>query len=887
MTDAMLKTVTKSALIMSLPFIFQACGNGPATESNPFVEDNGLGGSTYTGPPPESQAIKDFQDTVWAGLRSSSRCGSCHGTGTDLPFVDESDVNEAYTHAIGYINLDNPGGSGLVSQVEGSNDPSDGHFCWSSLDVVCADTVELLITRMSGETDNTESKQIDLSSPTIRNPGESKNFPDSATEGSPSFATTIYPLLRDNCGNCHYEQGVSQQQAPFFSNPNDTQSSYEAAKPKINIDVPNQSRLVLRLNEGHNCWTDCVSDANEMRLEIEAFAGGITAQPVNSALVTSKALTLADGIIASGGSRHEADAIALYEFKEGSGDTVSDTSGIEPAMDLRISNPASVSWLSNYGLDFTGGRAQASTTNSDKIYQYVQTTGEYSIEAWVIPANVTQEDATIAGYGPGGESINFALSQTLYNYNFFNRTVNDSMAGDYLSTEDAGELAQSAQQHVVVTYSVVEGRKVYLNGELVDVADPITESTQVTNWDSTWAFVLGANQNGGQNWEGKIRLVAVHSAVLTDAQIAQNFEAGVGEKYFLLFSVSEQLDDAGITGCFNSTDSSHQCFVMMEASRYDDYSYLFDSPTFINIDSDWTPPSSFIIEGLRIAVNGREAVAGQEFGHVRVSIDSGNYTAGAGTVLAQRGAVIELEKGPESDEFFVTFEVLAGDTNFYVDALPTAPTPPADAEAVSDIGVRTFDEINAAIAKVTGVSVNNSNVNSVFQQYRRQLPAIESIDAFLSSHQMAIAQLALTSCGERVDADAALPIGNPGRVRFSDFDFSLTADQAFDTPTQRSNAIDPILDALLLTNLNSQPDQTEVADSLGAATSQSLTSGSNNYAYNSLITEMSRCPIPGDPHYNEDFPCNTGTDINTAARTAEIVKALCAAAVGSAAMLIQ
>lgn len=887
MTDSTLKMIAQSALVVSLPFFLLACGNGPATESNPFEEDNGLGGSTYTGPPPDNQAIKDFQDTVWAGLRSDSRCGSCHGAGTDLPFVDESNVNEAYAHAIGYINLNNPGGSGLVSQVEGTDAPSDGHFCWSSLDVVCADTVELLISRMSGDTDNTESNQIDLSSPTIHNPGESKNFPDTATEGSPSFATTVYPLLRDNCGNCHYEQGVSQQQAPFFSNPNDVQSSYEAAKPKINIDVPDQSRLVLRIIEGHNCWSDCTSDADDMRLEIEAFANGITAQPVDSTLVTSKALSLADGIIASGGSRHEADAIALYEFKEGSGDTVSDTSGIEPAMDLRISDSASVSWLSNYGLDFTGGRAQADTGDSDKIYQYIQTTGEYSVEAWVIPANVTQEDATIAGYGPGGDSINFALSQTLYNYNFFNRTVSDPMAGNYLSTEDAGELAQSAQQHVVVTYSVIDGRKVYLNGELVNVTDPVTGSTQVSNWDSTWAFVLGANQNGTQNWEGKIRLLAFHSRVLTDAQVTQNFDAGVGEKYFLLFSVSEQLDDAGITGCFNSADSSHQCFVMMEVSRYDDYSYLFDSPTFINIDSDWTPPSSFIIEGLRIAINGREAVAGQEFGHVRESIDTDNYTAGAGTVLAQRGAVIELEKGPESDEFFVTFEVLAGDTNLYVDALPTAPTPPADAEAVSDIGVRTFDEINAAIAKVTGVSVTNSNVNSVFQQYRQQLPAIENIDAFLSSHQMAIAQLALTSCGVRVDADAALSVGDPNRVRFTDFDFSLAADQAFNTPTQRGYAINPILDELLLTDLNSQPDQTEVADSLGAATSQTLTSGTNSYAYDSLITEMSRCPIPGDPHYNEDFPCNTSTDINTTARTAEIVKALCAAAVGSAAMLIQ
>jgi len=63
-------------------------------------------------------------------------------------------------------------------------------------------------------------------------------------------------------------------------------------------------------------------------------------------------------------------------------------------------------------------------------------------------------------------------------------------------------------------------------------------------------------------------------------------------------------------------------------------------------------------------------------------------------------------------------------------------------------------------------------------------------------------------------------------------------------------------------------------------------------------------PTTGDPHYKEDsanpgnplFPCfldttvvngETFIGINTPERTAEIVKAMCAAAVGSAAMLIQ
>ena len=38
----------------------------------------------------------------------------------------------------------------------------------------------------------------------------------------------------------------------------------------------------------------------------------------------------------------------------------------------------------------SSGKAQATTTASRKLYDLVKATGEYSIEAWVAPANVAQ-----------------------------------------------------------------------------------------------------------------------------------------------------------------------------------------------------------------------------------------------------------------------------------------------------------------------------------------------------------------------------------------------------------------------------------------------------------------------------------------------------------------
>ncbi len=95
--------------------------------------------------------------------------------------------------------------------------------------------------------------------------------------------------------------------------------AYEAAKSKINLDDPALSRLVLRLrNEFHNCWTaSCANDANAMQAQIQQFANSVAPTNVDPALITSRATTLYEGTIASGGNRYEANVIALYEFKTG------------------------------------------------------------------------------------------------------------------------------------------------------------------------------------------------------------------------------------------------------------------------------------------------------------------------------------------------------------------------------------------------------------------------------------------------------------------------------------------------------------------------------------------------------------------------------------------
>ena len=615
----------------------------------------------------------------------------------------------------------------------------------------------------------------------------------------------------------------------------------------MDLDNPANSRFVLRLREeSHNCWdpdntgsTDCVASAERMEAAITEFANPIIPTGVDPALVTSKALTLLEGIVASGGSRHEDNLIALYQFKTGEGSTAFDTSGVNPGMHLQFSGD--IDWVGGWGIDIISGRAQATTANSSKLYELITASGEYTVEAWVVPANVTQEGpARIISYAGSDAERNFTLGQIQYNYDFAQRS------GGSLSTADADEDLQATLQHVVVTYDPVNGRRIFVNGIYTDDVD--TEPAEnLADWANNFAFVLGNEVSGNRQWQGKIRLVAIHDRALTAEQIAQNFSVGVGEKFFLLFSVSEQ------TGIQDS-------YVVFEVSQFDNYSYLFNQPFFISLDPTATP-DNIPVAGMRIGINGKEATTGQAYQNIDTTISSSLYVPGSGQALSDLGTIIALENGPESDEFFLTFEVLGNETNIVLEAEPILPAPPPDLPKTADIGVRNFDEINATMSAVTGVPRHQVNVKNVFLTIWQQLPAVENIEGFLSAHQMAISQLAIEYCSTLVD--------NGGQIQrdvyFQDsasqqsFNFNETASTAFDNASKRDQVILPLLERVVGTGLTTQPDLAGVQSEL-----------------DDLILIL-----------GSTTDCSPQTSCDTTLRTGKIVKATCAAALGSAAMLIQ
>ncbi|MGH8258294.1 MAG: LamG domain-containing protein, partial [Steroidobacteraceae bacterium] len=355
------------------------------------------------------------------------------------------------------------------------------------------------------------------------------------------------------------------------------------------------------VQDHHNCWEDCTQAGVDMLAAIEQMAGQIPLAPIDPSLVVSKAVKLYDGTVASGNGRYTDAQIALYEFKTETGNIAYDTSGVEPELDLTISGNANLlpnTWGLYVG---QGGKAQGTTTASAKLANLIQSTGEFSIEVWATPANVAQLTADLVSYSGGPATSNFTLQQNAFQYEGLVRSsVTDTGGNPPLATSVTNQTAQAALQHVVLTYDPVNGRKLYVNGQFTGDLDTKGGGT-LANWDNTFALVLGDDPSGGtkNQWTGVMDMLAIHNRALTPAQVLQNFNAGVGEKYYLLFDVS-------------NLTSVPQSYIMMTASVNDSYSYLFTNPTFISLDPSQMP-DGIPIAGIRIGVNGAEAQVGQTY----------------------------------------------------------------------------------------------------------------------------------------------------------------------------------------------------------------------------------------------------------------------------------
>ena len=684
-------------------------------------------------------------------------------------------------------------------------------LCAASLSLACGD-----FSGSSSGSSNTGNGFLDLSA---------------SAGGISAFSTTVYPIVREHCASCHEGNGPG---SPHFASA-DVPASYQAmtGQGKVNLGAPGSSRIVVKLvSLAHNCWSDCDTDGATLAAAIQAWAdavdygdGGV---PIDGSLA-SGSQRFADGVVDTVGERYRGNLLALYEFKEGSGTIAHDTSGNTPPLDLTLRD--SVDWLTSWGVTIDAGSLVSTSALSRRIYDRVADpqvgTQQYTIEAWVTPDNIAQGADTVARIVTYSSSLggsNATLGQAEYNYNARTRTISGDSSGSgqpALQTADADRDAQDRLQHVVLTYDQFRGRRIYVDARWTGDVDPIGPS-RFWNWDPNYRLAVGAEPNREGPWQGQVRLLAIYQQALTQSQIRQNYEAGVGERLLLRFDIAQWMG-AGSAVEFIVTD-------------FDGFSYLFCQPTLRAPN-----PNGSRIANLQIAVNGVIAPNGQGF----QTVDT--QATGSKQELSRQCAVIPKgANGPSGDQFTLVFEHLGGFQNVVVyDPVPPAPIP-LDPEARPNNGIRNFSRVNASFAKLSGQS--RSVAQATFDEIAQQLPPGFDVRSFVSSQQVAIAKISLDYCSALVDG--------PGRAAFfPGFDFNASPSTAFATAANRDLIFNPLFDRMVGDGLVMQPTRAEVRGALDAMTDQ-------------LVAP---CATPG--------ACNSQ-------RTTAIVKSACTAVLGSAAVTL-
>lgn len=219
----------------------------------------------------------------------------------------------------------------------------------------------------------------------------------------------------------------------------------------------------------------------------------------------------------------------LYRFEDGSGTTISDNSGVSPALDLTIQN-GNYNWGID-SLDFTGANRADNTTDNNKIFQSITSSGALTVEAWIRPDNNTQGGASrILSLSLDNSDRNFQLMQNGNIYEFRLRTSND---GTNEAETVAGTInASPTLQHVVYTYDGTTAQ-FYINGVAVSTFGATNPTGDFSTWDAAYDFAIGnensfASTNTQRDWQGEFHLAAVYSKALNASEVSQNYNAGAG-----------------------------------------------------------------------------------------------------------------------------------------------------------------------------------------------------------------------------------------------------------------------------------------------------------------------------------------------------------------------
>jgi mono/diheme cytochrome c family protein len=214
---------------------------------------------------------------------------------------------------------------------------------------------------------------------------------------------------------------------------------------------------------------------------------------------------------------------ALYSFDLAENGLIPDRSGAREPLNLRIDKPQNV--------QFRSGRMQITTPitiaadgPATKLIDAIRETGELSIEVWLTPSDLKQSGpARIVSLSIDPSQRNFTLGQDKGRLDVRLRTSSTDNNGQPSTSGPENSLATKLT-HVVFTRASGGEVGLYQDGKRI-VSGKV--AGDFVNWSNDFRLSIANEVTGDRPWLGDLHLVAIYSRALSDADVTQNYSAGV------------------------------------------------------------------------------------------------------------------------------------------------------------------------------------------------------------------------------------------------------------------------------------------------------------------------------------------------------------------------
>ncbi|MEM7474072.1 MAG: DUF1592 domain-containing protein [Planctomycetota bacterium] len=223
-----------------------------------------------------------------------------------------------------------------------------------------------------------------------------------------------------------------------------------------------------------------------------------------------------------GSDRVSKGIVALYDFNGQEEGWIRDRSGFGSPVDLRIGNRDAIRREAGK-LIIRGNAKIVSNKPAQKISSAVVRSGEITVEAWLQPANTTQDGpARVLSLSSDSTHRNVTLGQDKTKWDVRLRSSSTSDNGiPSISTKE--RVANTELAHVACTRDRAGNVKIYVNGEQVTAGKT---KGNLQNWNKTFRLTFGDEVSGGRQWRGTMHLVAIFNRALSVKEVEQNFAAG-------------------------------------------------------------------------------------------------------------------------------------------------------------------------------------------------------------------------------------------------------------------------------------------------------------------------------------------------------------------------